>query len=62
MNLETAKRKAQAAADNEGKRIAVINLNPFSPLYVLRFVPDSMPGEDLKKDRDIAFLAHPKKE
>lgn len=35
-NLERAKELAQRTADRAGKPMAVLNLNRFSPLYVVR--------------------------
>lgn len=35
-NLEAIRRKAQAAADREGRAVVILNLNRFSPLYVVR--------------------------
>lgn len=37
-NLEAIRRKAQAAADREGRAVVILNLNRFSPLYVVRSV------------------------
>ena len=62
MNLETAKRKAQEAANSEGQRIAVRNLNSFSPCYVLRYIPDNLLASEVEKEKDLVFIAYPKKE
>lgn len=37
-NLESIRREAQAAADRDGRAMVILNLNRFSPLYVVRSV------------------------
>ena len=41
MTKERIIAKAQAEANRDGKALAVLNLNPFSPLYVIRFWDES---------------------
>lgn len=43
--LEKVKGRAQFAADLEKKAMAVLNLNQFSPLYVIRTWADDMEGD-----------------
>lgn len=35
-NLQAIRRRAQAQADRESRPLAILNLNSFSPLYVIR--------------------------
>jgi hypothetical protein len=42
--LEKVKGRAQFAANLEGKPMAILNLNQFSPLYVIRTWVDDMAG------------------
>ena len=53
MTLEQAKQNAQRAADRSGKVHSVINLNPYSPMYVIR---------EGARDHafDVPFVAYPK--
>ena len=37
--LDKIKRDAQSAANRSGDPVAVFNLNPYSPLYVMRSLP-----------------------
>jgi len=48
-SLEAIRRKAQADADREGRAVVILNLNRFSPLYVVR---EDWPGADA----DRAFV------
>ena len=59
MNFEKAKIKTQAEANETQKRIAVINVNRFSPQYVLRSLPENMTFSEAEKDRGVAFIAPP---
>lgn len=43
--LEQVKGRAQFAANLERKPMAVLNLNQFSPLYVIRTWSDDMEGD-----------------
>jgi hypothetical protein len=36
MTLEQIKQRAQAEADRDRVSIAILNLNPYAPLYVMR--------------------------
>ena len=56
--LETIKAKADKDAKQEGKRLAVININPYSPSYVIRYLPDFLSDADLK-GRGIVHIANP---
>ena len=53
-SLEHAKRMAQQAADREGKAHCVMNLNRYSPLYVVREHLPTRPMTDA-----IVFIATP---
>lgn len=52
MRLEAAKARAQHFADKEGKTHLVLNLNRFSPLYVVK------EGEPRGSDDEV-FVATP---
>lgn len=54
MRLENAKDRAQFFADKEGKTHLVLNLNRYSPRYVVR------EGEPRGTDDEV-FVATPKK-
>ena len=44
MTKEQALKRAQAAADRDGKAMAVLDFNRFSPLYVIRDYDSRMEG------------------
>lgn len=43
-SLKAITLKAQATADREQRTVAILNLNPYSPLYVIRDYVDGMEG------------------
>ena len=52
-NLDKVKLEAQRAANRENKPMCVLNLNHYSPLYVVRFYDSRMMSDT------IVFIAHP---
>lgn len=53
-NLDKIKLLAQRDANREGKAMVVINLNRYSPLYVVREHLPTRPMSDA-----VVFIAHP---
>jgi hypothetical protein len=52
--LEKIKRDAQAAANRDGRPVAVFNLNLYNPLYVMRHV-----AAGAAAPKDALFVALP---
>jgi hypothetical protein len=54
--LDSIRAQAQAAATREGRAMVVLNLNQFSPMYVVRFAWDGC-----ETDRQFVELVKPAK-
>jgi len=46
MTLESIRAKAQKDANASGRELVIYNLNPYSPLYVIREYPSAAPSRE----------------
>lgn len=53
-SLEQIKARAQADANRTGEAVAILNLNTFSPLYVMRY-----PSTEVRASKRLVAIIEP---